>query len=163
MSWIRLRKLGCSPIPELLGAFSWSLRARNLNPSLRHHVTCITEIWGLDLGPIVPSCIQHDILVETNIAINTTNVIHSNFVCIRIGYWCPWAPIYAIICSDNDLLLGEFWTFCLCFLSICSSSFAELRSGIFTQADTNLNTYKFHIFIPVLLPSIVIIIHIIKD
>ncbi len=57
-----------------------------------------------------------------------------------IGYRCPSAPIYAITCCHNDLFCGEL-----------------------TQAITNLNAYKGNMFICVLLPTIVLIVHIIIE
>ena len=119
-SWIRLRRIQFSRIPEFLGTFFWSLRARTLNPSWHHYVNCITELCSCYFRPmsitfhstgIVESYIWHFTLVwTTNIVITTTKIISSEFVWMDIGYQCPSASIYAITCCNNDLLCGECWT-----------------------------------------------------
>ena len=175
MSWIWLRRLGYSQIPEVLWIFSWSLCARNLNPSRRHYVICSTAIGSryfrqtntiMETTGIIASYARHDTLVWTYIIINTTNIIISEFVWITIGYRCFSALIYAMTCSDNDLWRGKFGTCYLCLQPFQSSEIAmlELRKRTCTYAITNhLNAYKRNMFIRVLLPTIIIIVHVVID
>ncbi len=117
MSWIRLRRLGYFQFPELLCKVSWSLWARNLNPSRRHCEICSTAIWSRDFRQkntimrttcIVASYTRHDTLVRTNIFITSTKIIISESDCITIGHLClsgqftQWLVQTMTLIADNS-------------------------------------------------------------